>query len=98
MEKTITYKVFAFLSSSQCGFTPSFFADIRSKPVVSLDNPAEFVITSWDICVSPIAQPVERAAVNRQVVGSNPTRGVLEQLYDIRIVDKRLPCERGVFC
>ena len=26
--------------------------------------------------VSPIAQLVERAAVNRQVVGSSPTRGV----------------------
>jgi hypothetical protein len=70
LEKTIAYKVFIFLSSGLCGFTHFvFFADIRSKPVVSLDNPAESVITSWDICVSPIAQSVERAAVSRGMKG-----------------------------
>ena len=35
---------------------------------------------------SSIAQSVERAAVNRVVVGSSPTRGVKENIIDVVVI------------
>ena len=46
LEKAVAYKVFAFLSSGRVILPHVFFADISSKPAVSLDNPVESVITS----------------------------------------------------